>query len=92
MTLTARRLHVGLTIEALAANTGLDERTIYRLMSENRLPASDCARKALAGALRVDLAGLAALTAKPTKRGALAGVRSGGARRVHARKIHGVRP
>lgn len=87
MTLTARRQHIGLTIEALATDTGLDERTIYRLMGENRLPASDCAKKALAKALKVDLAGLSALVAKSAKRGALAGVRRGGsARRAHDNK------
>jgi transcriptional regulator with XRE-family HTH domain len=83
MTLTARRQQIGLTIADLATDTGLSWRTIYRLMGENRLPNSTCAREALAKALKVDLAGLSALVAKPAKRGALAGVGRGVSRRAH---------
>lgn len=90
--LNTRRQSLGLTYSRLASATGLSERSVYRLMADNTLPQSLCARQTLAAALKVDLDGLAALAAaKP--RGALGGIRRGGsARRAHAPKRTSVRP
>lgn len=92
MTLDLRRQALGLTFQTLAVAAGLSERTAYRLMTDNRLPKSECAREALAVALKLDLAGLSALVArKPARRGALGGVGRGGARRAHVSKVQGAR-
>ena len=94
MTIDSRRQALGLTFKSLALAAKLSSRTAYRLIAANRLPRSECARAALAGALKLDLAGLSALVAqKPARRGALRGVgRSGSARRVHAKTIQRAQP